>query len=66
MKIDIIGAGSLGLLLAGRLAQSGNEVRLWCRGVEQCRKLKDEGLTVSYEDGRDPISISGIDLCPHQ
>ncbi|WP_339797959.1 2-dehydropantoate 2-reductase [Paenibacillus sp. FSL R5-0744] len=59
MKIDIIGAGSLGLLLAGRLAQSGNEVRLWCRGVEQCRKLKDEGLTVSYEDGRDPISISG-------
>ncbi|WP_339319443.1 2-dehydropantoate 2-reductase [Paenibacillus sp. FSL R10-2734] len=59
MKIDIIGAGSLGLLLAGRLIASGNEVRLWCRGIEQCRQLEDEGLTVSYDDGRDSISISG-------
>lgn len=64
MKIDIIGAGSLGLLLAGRLTQSGNEVRLWCRGIEQCRKLEAEGLTVSYEDGRDPISISGDRFVP--
>ncbi|WP_375103698.1 ketopantoate reductase family protein [Paenibacillus sp. RS8] len=59
MRIDIIGAGSLGLLLAGRLIASGNKVRLWCRGIEQCRQLENEGLTVSYEDGRDSISISG-------
>ncbi|WP_313641934.1 2-dehydropantoate 2-reductase [Paenibacillus sp.] len=59
MKIDIIGVGSLGLLLAGKLTQSGNEVRLWCRGIEQCRQLEDGGLNVSYEDNRDPISISG-------
>jgi 2-dehydropantoate 2-reductase len=59
MRIDIIGAGSLGLLLAGRLLASGNKVRLWCRGIEQCGQLEDEGLTVSYEDGRDPILISG-------
>jgi 2-dehydropantoate 2-reductase len=59
MRIDIIGAGSLGLLLAGRLIQSGNKVRLWCRGIEQCRQLGQEGITVSYEDKREPISISG-------
>lgn len=59
MRIDIIGAGSLGLLLAGRLIASGNKVRLWCRGIEQCRQLENEGLTVSYEDGSDSISISG-------
>jgi 2-dehydropantoate 2-reductase len=59
MRIDIIGAGSLGLLLAGRLLASGNKVRLWCRGTEQCGQLEDKGLTVSYEDDRDPISISG-------
>lgn len=58
MKIDIIGAGSLGLLLAGRLIQAGNDVRLWCRGVEQCQRLGRDGLTVTYEDEREPITIS--------
>lgn len=59
MRIDLIGAGSLGLLLAGRLIESGNEVRLWCRGIEQCRQLDRSGLTVSYEDERESIWISG-------
>lgn len=59
MKIDIIGGGSLGMLLAGRLIQSGNEVRLWCRGLEQCQQLSQNGLTVSYEEETTEISISG-------
>lgn len=58
MKIDIIGAGSLGLLLAGRLIQAGNDVRLWGRGIEQCQRLGRDGLTVTYEDEREPITIS--------
>lgn len=59
MRIDIIGAGSLGLLLAGRLVQSGNDVRLWCRGIEQCRQLARNGLTISYEDQRESIWLPG-------
>lgn len=59
MLIDIIGGGSLGLLFAGRLIQSGNKVRLWCRGIEQCEKLSRNGLTVSYEDEAKNILISG-------
>jgi len=62
MKIDIIGAGSLGLLLAGKLSAAGNEIRLWCRGIEQCRRLKDKGLTVSYEEQRAPVWVDGSRL----
>lgn len=57
MKFDIIGAGSLGLLLGGKLVQAGNTVRLWCRGIEQCQQFRQAGLTISFEDNRTPISI---------
>lgn len=59
MKIDIIGAGSIGLLLAGRLIQAGTEVRLWCRSEEQCLALADSGLSISYENGQAPVVIPG-------
>jgi len=59
MKIDVIGAGSLGLLLAGKLASIGNELRIWCRGEIQVQELKRKGLTVNYEDEREPIWIPG-------
>ncbi|AIQ43015.1 2-dehydropantoate 2-reductase [Paenibacillus sp. FSL R7-0297] len=59
MKIDIIGAGALGLLLAGKLISAGSEVRLWCRSEQQCRELASSGLTVSYEDGGEAIFVKG-------
>lgn len=59
MRVDVIGAGSLGLLLAGRLIAGGAEVRIWCRGKEQSRALTAEGLTVSYEDGREATRLPG-------
>ncbi|UQZ32897.1 2-dehydropantoate 2-reductase [Paenibacillus sp. PK3_47] len=59
MKIDIIGAGSIGLLLAGKLIQSGNGVRLWCRSEEQSRALKHSGLGISYENGQAAVVIAG-------
>ncbi|MCL6605771.1 MAG: 2-dehydropantoate 2-reductase [Paenibacillus sp.] len=59
MRIDLIGAGSLGLLLGGKLALSGNEIRFWCRGNEQAQALKSTGLTVSYEDEREPEWMNG-------
>ncbi|MFE4711281.1 ketopantoate reductase family protein [Paenibacillus sp. NPDC056722] len=57
MRIDIIGAGSLGLLLAGRLISAGNEVRLWCRGGQQVHELVRSGINISYEDEGTPIRI---------
>ncbi|GGF77945.1 2-dehydropantoate 2-reductase [Paenibacillus albidus] len=59
MKIDIIGAGSLGLLLAGKLIGAGNEIRLWCRGPEQALELSRRGLIISYEDEREPLRLAG-------
>ncbi len=57
VKIDIIGAGSLGLLLAGKLIGAGAEVRLWCRSDEQSRALEENGITISYEDGQPPVFL---------
>ncbi|KAA9007616.1 2-dehydropantoate 2-reductase [Paenibacillus spiritus] len=51
MRIDIVGAGSLGKLFAARLAASGTEVRLWCRTREQSDTLNRDGLLL-YEPGR--------------
>ncbi|QSF43873.1 ketopantoate reductase family protein [Paenibacillus tianjinensis] len=62
MIIDIIGAGSLGLLLAGKLIHAGARIRIWCRSSEQSEALKKEGLTVSYEDGTAPVFIPGKEI----
>ncbi|BCG60256.1 2-dehydropantoate 2-reductase [Paenibacillus sp. URB8-2] len=62
VKIDIIGAGSLGLLLAGKLICSGTSIRLWCRSDEQCAALSESGLTISHIDGRQPIIIPGSEF----
>ena len=51
MNIHIIGAGSLGLLYAGKLADSGCRVTLWCRSEEQADKLRASGITIE-EPGR--------------
>ncbi|NGM81773.1 2-dehydropantoate 2-reductase [Paenibacillus sp. 7124] len=62
MKIEIIGAGSLGLLLAGKLIRSGAGVRLWCRSGEQCAALAEAGLAISHIDGREPVFIPGSEI----
>ncbi|EES72471.1 2-dehydropantoate 2-reductase [Paenibacillus sp. oral taxon 786 str. D14] len=51
MKIDIIGAGALGLLFGGKLAASGVPVRFWTRTPEQAAKLNKEGIRVTEADG---------------
>lgn len=52
MNIHIIGAGSLGLLYAGRLADSGCSVTVWCRSEEQTDKLRNSGITIESVDGQ--------------
>ena len=54
MNIHIIGAGSLGLLYAGKLADSGCRVTLWCRSEEQADKLRASGITIE-EPGRQQV-----------
>lgn len=52
MNIHIIGAGSLGLLYAGKLADTGCCVTVWCRSEEQADKLRSSGITIESMDGR--------------
>ncbi|WP_027088335.1 ketopantoate reductase family protein [Cohnella panacarvi] len=42
----IVGGGSLGLLLAGKLAAAGSEVTVVTRSSEQARKLSEDGITI--------------------
>lgn len=49
MRIDVIGAGSLGLLLAGRLIASGVEVRIWCRGRSRARRYPNGVLLLAMK-----------------
>ena len=52
MNIHIIGAGSLGLLYAGKLAASGCGVTVWCRSEEQASKLRASGITIEEIEGK--------------
>jgi 2-dehydropantoate 2-reductase len=62
-KIAVLGGGSLGLLLAGRLTASGCECVLWTRSPEQAALLNAQGLTL--EDQAEQTSIQvGIHAVP--
>lgn len=50
-RIAVVGGGSLGLLLAGRLAAAGADVRLVVRTAAQRDRLRAEGLCVEAVDG---------------
>lgn len=53
MKFEIIGAGSLGMLLAATLAEAGAQVQLVTRTQEQAQALRSEGLLLTRQ--ADPI-----------
>ncbi|OZB91712.1 ketopantoate reductase family protein [Paenibacillus sp. XY044] len=60
MLIDIVGAGSLGLLFGGKLARSGSRVRIWSRSAGQADELRHFGIHIA-KDGE-----SGIRANPTQ
>ncbi|OAB43151.1 ketopantoate reductase family protein [Paenibacillus antarcticus] len=60
MRIDIIGGGSLGLLYGGKLAFAGNEVRIWCRSMDQVLSLRTEGLHMTSVENLDASSVGPI------
>ncbi len=45
-KIAVLGGGSLGLLLAGKLQASGSDCELWTRTRNQAVLLNLNGITL--------------------
>ena len=73
MRIAVMGAGSVGGYLGGRLAQAGNAVAMIARG-EHLRAIQHDGLRVKSHWGDfcvqveatdDPKSIGPVDLVLH-
>ncbi|THF75607.1 ketopantoate reductase family protein [Cohnella fermenti] len=50
-SVAVLGGGSLGLLLAAKIAASGQEATVWTRSEEQARSLRDNGLALKDADG---------------
>ncbi|MCY9513573.1 ketopantoate reductase family protein [Paenibacillus apiarius] len=73
MHIDIIGAGSLGMLYAARLQAGrskrsmGDErlvgVRLWTRTAEQARVIQANGIRYTDHQGQ-TLHVSGVEAYP--
>ncbi|WP_141505817.1 ketopantoate reductase family protein [Paenibacillus luteus] len=44
MRIDVVGAGSIGLLYGGRLAEAGADVTVWTRTEAQAERIAGSGI----------------------
>lgn len=71
MKIAIVGAGAMGCLYGGRLAQAGEEVWLIDTWEEHVNTMKEKGLTiisngkvdsVEVNTGINPDEVGAVDL----
>lgn len=51
MRVLLVGAGSIGLLMAGRLARGSTEVHLICRSSRQAAAIAADGITLTSLDG---------------
>ncbi|HZG56713.1 2-dehydropantoate 2-reductase [Paenibacillus sp.] len=51
MRMAVLGAGSIGLLLSGRLAEAGANVTLLCRTEAQAQRIAADGVEVRAADG---------------
>ena len=57
MKICIYGAGAVGGLVAGRLAQSGHEVSVVARGAH-LTAIRERGLRILFEKKETAVKIT--------
>ena len=60
MKVGIVGAGAIGLWLAGRLASAGAKVSVLARG-KTLETLTDSGVTILSGDGQLNANVSASD-----
>lgn len=71
MRIGVLGAGSLGSLVAGRLAASGTDVSILGRENDHLDRIRSHGIVVETPDGTelvgeveassDPSVVAGVD-----
>ncbi|WP_458123436.1 ketopantoate reductase family protein [Paenibacillus sp. Z3-2] len=64
MIIDIVGAGSLGLLYGGKLLAAGNQIRFWTRTTAQADLLNRNGVTIVEQDRKIHIQPDQIQAKP--
>ena len=60
MKIGIVGAGAIGLWLAGRLASAGSTISVLARG-QTLKTLVQSGVTVITTEGTRSAGVSASD-----
>ncbi|CAH0119577.1 2-dehydropantoate 2-reductase [Paenibacillus sp. CECT 9249] len=63
MYIQIVGAGAIGLLFAGKMAAAGARVRLLTRTAEQAERLNRFGITLTGTDGS-KLAVAGCSARP--
>ncbi|MGI2292833.1 ketopantoate reductase family protein [Paenibacillus sp. GXUN7292] len=63
MLIDVVGGGSIGLLLSARLAGAGFQVNLWTRTEEQAELINEHGLKLLAVDGS--VAAEGLTVRAH-
>lgn len=59
MRIEVIGAGSLGLLYAGKLLRCIPDLRLVTRTRDQAEELRRGGLTIVEAEGEETYKVPG-------
>ena len=60
MKIAVLGAGSLGSVIGGRLAQSGHDVALINRNAAYVEAVQRNGLVLTEATRRETISLTAV------
>ncbi|MFC5703611.1 ketopantoate reductase family protein [Cohnella faecalis] len=60
----VVGGGSLGLLLAGKLAAAGCRVVLWTRTSEQAERIEADGIAIEEMSGvvSQPVRLRAIPI----
>ncbi|MCR2803712.1 ketopantoate reductase family protein [Paenibacillus soyae] len=51
MRIEVVGAGAIGLLFAARLAGAGVDVKVWTRTQRQSELIRKQGISLLNEAG---------------
>src|SRR6516225_5268516 len=64
MRVVVFGAGAIGGVIGGRLAQHGHEVVLIARGAHY-EAMRDRGLRLVDPDGEVTLPVSVVDHPSH-
>jgi 2-dehydropantoate 2-reductase len=57
MRVAVLGPGALGCLLAGRLAEAGEDTVLLDRDPDRAAEIRDRGIVIESQDGTRMVSL---------